>query len=134
MASSEKASNITGRQYVAAAKVDLAFADLAVAGEFTITDLPEGSVVTGGWIYTDDAFDATATMTVVTEDVDGNTLETLSGALAVSGVGKDDLVPTGVAISARGEVKITTNINLTQGSGFLYIEYITDGRQNFSEG
>lgn len=134
MASSEKMSNVTGRQFVAGSKVPLVAADLATTGEFSITDLPQGAVVTGGWVYTSVAFDATATFTLTVEDAAGATIDTLSGALDVTGVGKDDLVPTGVELPTAGEVKLTTNVDLTVGAAYLYLEYVVDGRQHFSEG
>lgn len=132
--SSEKASAVTGRQYVAGAKIPLVGTDMAVAGDQVITNLPEGAVVTGGWVYTDSAYDATATFTITVEEADGTVLDTLSGALAVAGTGKDDLVPTGVPIAKAGDVVIATNVPLTQGSGYLYLEYVVDGRVHFSQG
>lgn len=134
MASSEKLSSVTARQFVAGAKVPLAFADLPLAGEYFVTDLPEGAVVTGGWVFTDDAFDVGATATITVEDAAGGLLETLSGALVIDAVAKADLVPTGLPLPKAGAVKVTTSIDLTQGSGYLYIEYIVDGRSQFSEG
>ena len=134
MPSSEKMSAVTGRQYVAAAKVPLAFADLPTAGDYLVTDLPEGAVVTSGWVYTTEAFDATATLTLTVADAADTTIDTLSGALDVTAVGKDDLAPTGVELPSAGEVKVTTSIDLTQGAGYLYLEYVVDGRSHFSEG
>ena len=134
MASSEKLSSVTARQFVVGASVPLAFADLAVAGDYFVTDLPSSAVVTGGWIFVDDAFDGGATMTVTVEDSAGALLQTLSGALDTSAVAKLDITVLGSALSKAGAVKITTSADLTQGAGFLYLEYIVQDRSQFSEG
>lgn len=135
MASSEKQSSVTGRQYVAGAKVPVDFSDFNAGTTYLATDLPEGAVVTGGWFMVDVALlPALITLGVTVVDSADVTLDTLAAGLDVDDTGKEDLVLTGVEMSAAGEVKLTTSAAPTAGSGYLYLEYVVDGRSHFSEG
>jgi hypothetical protein len=124
----------TGRQCVIGFKTDIVAGDIPTAGDYVVADLPQGAVITGGFVRTDVAFDTGETFTVTVKDDQGNTLDTLSGALGVADVGIDNLTPTGVKLTKPGEVVVTTAVNATAGSGFLYLEYIVDGRAEFSHG
>lgn len=135
MTSSEKMGTVTGRQYVAAAKIPIDATDFNAQSEFFLTDLPEGAVITSGHIFTSVAWTTSTTIALTVEDAAGNLLDTILAAVSVAATGIDVVTPTGIELIPASTVRLTVaGATPVVGTGYIYLEYIVDGRTHFSEG
>lgn len=119
-----------GRQCVISAKVDIPFADIAVAGKYPAIELPPGAVIVSGYFY-----DATTGVTGVAISVDDEAgTELVADFAGTFANGRVDVAPTGDVLSVPSTVQVTTTGNASAGSAYLYLEYVVDGRAEFSQG
>jgi len=129
-----KASN---RQHSISSKVEFtmgtaASEDIGVIGVYPAIDVPEGAIVTGGWINV-------STVTTATVDLDVG--DATTPARYVNGVdgaalGLTALVPTGYQYTAADEITVSVTVADADAAGTaeLVVEYMVDGRAQFSEG
>ena len=119
-----------GRQEVIAARVDIDWTDVAVAGEFEAINLPPGAIIVAGYFY--DATTGITDVAVSIEDAAGTELVAdMAGTFAN---GRVDLTPTGYVSTVPAFVKVDTTGNASAGTAYLHIEYVVKGRAAFSEG
>jgi hypothetical protein len=119
-----------GRQEVIAARVDIGFADIAVAGEFEAVNLPPNAIIVGGYFY--DATTGVTNDAVSVEDVDGT--ELIADMAGTFADGRVDITPTGDILTVPSFVKLDTTGNASAGTAYLHLEYVVVGRAAFSEG
>lgn len=120
-----------GRQEVIAAKVVANFDDIPTGSTYEAIDLPEGAIVTGGFVeYAGFAGGADMTLTVsgggastAAIDIDAGddiTALTIDGSVVAAGGDTVDIAIGGTAATA--------------GVATLVVTYIVNGRAAFSEG
>jgi len=123
----------SGRQEVIAARLGLPYQGLTTAGTFEAINLPEGAIITSGYVFIGTLTGVT-NMAVNVVDKDGT--ELLPDMAGTYAAGRVDLVPLGVKIPVPSFINITTTGDATDGDtqNYLYVEYVVAGRAAFSEG
>lgn len=132
--STELKGTFTGRQYVVASKQDLDFGvDFVAVGDVDVGTLPEGSVITSGWLQVLNAGAVGAVVVTLVDPSDGSTFATLATGAAATPA-KTDITVDGVPTVKAYNIVVNSATAQTAGDGYLHLEYIVSGRQNFSEG
>lgn len=120
------------RQYPLVAQQTFTFVEVNESAAVTIMTLPRNSVVIGGFLVVDTAWDSTGAMTLSVGDTSLTTryattvdLKTAAKtALTVNGYDN-----TG-GLNIIGTGAVTSTADLTAGSARLVVEYIIDNRAN----
>lgn len=123
------------RQAPVVAEVDFAFGDLTTTVASNAIEVPQGAVVTGGFIVFDTAFNS-ETSDVFTVGDSGDA-DRYKASVDGSAAALTALVPTGYQYTATSNVSITwtgTGTAPTAGAGRLVIEYYVDGRSQHTQG
>ena len=115
-----------GRQTTLTADVDFTFASLTNGSAEAAIDLPNGAVVTGGFVVVDTAFSTGATLDVGDGGDDDRYTST---AVAVT-TGRTAITLTGYEYTAADTIDITMNSTATAGAARLVVEYYVDGRSS----
>ena len=123
------------RQYPLAAMVRFKFSDF-VSGAYTpAVELPPDAVVTGGHIMFETLFNGETSDTFTIGDAAvGNRYK---AAINAKTTAYTALVPTGLQYTSTKTVGLTwTGVGTapTQGAGYLYVEYIREGRSLENQG
>ena len=123
------------RQEVIAAKVDITFGtgtDIAVIGVFEAIEVPRNAIVVGGYINVSDATTATVDINIG----DGGSSTRYATAVDGAATGLTALTLTGYKYTAKDtiDVAITVADPTAAGAAELVVEYIIDGRAEFSQG
>jgi hypothetical protein len=123
------------RQSPLVAIASFVYTDFTSGVGVPVAALPQGAVVTGGYLIVDTAFDGSST---VAADVgDAGTANRYESAQDVkSGADIWALTPTGYSVvNANRNVllEITAGGTITAGAGRIIVEYVVDGRstENF---
>jgi len=132
--STESKPGFTARQFGASMMLPIDMGLFGTAGTFENVKLPEGAVITGGFLMVQVANDASA-ITVTVEDNTGTQTDALVAGDAAA-VAKTDVTVSGEKLLTESTVKIVTAADLTLEAGvaFLYLDYVVEGRSHFSEG
>lgn len=123
------------RQCAVVAKQAIALVDFAVDLVQGAVQLPAGAIVIGGFLVVDEVFDAVTTATIAVGD--SLSAARYLAATNVKAAGYTALVPTGYQTLTQGDVLVTyafTGAAATTGKARLVIEYIVDGKSEFTQG
>lgn len=122
----------SSRQYPLVAKVEFAYDDLTSGVAEEAIDLPGGARVVGGRIAITTAFDSVTSDTLTVGD--GTTADRYASGVDGQAVGSTELTPDEAANTVgKGAVGLTwteSGGGVSQGAGFLEVEYVIDGRAN----
>ena len=116
-----------GRQYPLVATQAFDYTELESGVGVNAVKLPDGARVIGGAVYITSAFDATRTIDVGDATVPDRYSATPVDAAAA---GRTALDITGFKVSGDNEVQLTVSGAVTQGAGYIEVQYIMDGRSN----
>lgn len=105
------------------------FGKVALSGAFDIINLPPGSVVVGGSVTTDTAFDTAGYDVIIGDATD---TDRYMATADLKGAGTAVLVPTGYvnATGANLRLSYTSDDVCTTGKMTVRVLYITTGRAN----
>jgi len=124
-----------GRQCVVAAKVDFTMGtgtNVSAVAVYPAIDVPEGAVVTGGYILVTDATTATVDLNI------GDGVLSTRYAAGVDGAatGLTALVPTGYVYPAADTIDVAITIAAAEAAGAaeLVVTYVVQDRAEFSQG
>lgn len=124
------------RQYPLVAVVDILQSDFATGVGQAVIELPQNSVVTGGQLVVDTAFDSATSDTAEIGDA-GSAPRYLSG-VDLQAVGSTPIVPTGFQTTSVETDIVFENTEAgaagTAGVARLYIEYVRADRANENQG
>lgn len=125
-----------GRQYALVAQVDILQTDFATGVGQAVMELPQNSIVTGGQLVVDTAFDSATSDTGEIGDV--TTAARYLGAVDLTALASSALVPTGFKTTATQPEIYFENTEVgaagTAGVARLIVEYIVDTRRNENQG
>lgn len=122
------------RQGKIVAFVDFNLASFGDGATQAAIDLPANAVVLAGDVYVTTAFNAGTTAVLDVGDAD--TGNRYANDLNVGTTGKKALVPTGFKTTKPGAITLNftqTGTAATVGAARLYVEYIVDGRSEFTQ-
>lgn len=122
------------RQAVVCGYVDIKRADL-IAGANKVMELPPGAVVLGANMVVSEAFNAATTATMSLGDT-GNA-NRYANALDVRTAGVKAGAMTGYVSRATSDLILTyaeTGAAATAGTARLYVQYIVEGKTQFTQG
>ena len=127
----------TGRQFSVSSKVAFTMGtaageDIGVVAVYPAIDVPEGAIVTGGWINVTDATTATVDLDVGDATTPARYVNGVDGAAT----GLTALVPTGFKYTTADSITVAVTVADADAAGAaeLVVEYMVDGRAQFSEG
>jgi len=111
--------------------IDFGAADVAAPHTFEVSGLPDGAVLVGGAIYTEEVFDAATYNITVGDNTDPDRSKTTVDAKAVGVIA---LVPTGAETPLGDKLTITVTPAdaCTTGAMTLRAHFIVPGRINES--
>lgn len=122
------------RRHSASASVSFSFADLTAAGFDLATQLPGGSIVTGGFLVVDEVFNSTTN----TLSIGDALLATRYGTtINLKALGVTPLTVTGYQTLTEGDVRVAyalTGGASTTGKCRLVIEYAEQSRSDWTQG
>jgi len=123
------------RQTPAVAIVDFTFADFVSGTIQAAVDIPQDAVLIGGDLIIDTVFNSGGNDTLTVGDV--TVTDRYKAGINGQSLGRTALVPTGFATTNTQKyigVKWTgTSTAPTTGAGRLIVEYIQNGRADFSQ-
>ena len=124
-----------GRQAPITAKVSFTLgtgADVSAVAVYEAIEVPEGAIVTGGYLLISDATTATVDLNVG----DGGSSTRYASAVDGAATGLTALVPTGYQYTAKDTIDIAITVAAAEaaGAGELVVTYIVDGREVFTQG
>lgn len=124
-----------GRQAPITAKVSFTMgtgADVSAVAVYEAIEVPEGAIVTGGYLYISDATTATVDLNIG----DGGSSTRYASAVDGAATGLTALVPTGYQYTAKDTIDIAITVAAAEaaGAGELVVTYIVDGREVFTQG
>lgn len=124
-----------GRQGPITAKVSFTMgtgADVSAVAVYEAIEVPEGAIVTGGYILISDATTATVDLNIG----DGGSSTRYAATVDGAATGLTALVPTGYQYTAKDTIDIAITVAAAEaaGAGELVVTYIVDGRDVFSQG
>lgn len=110
------------------------YADLATTDFVPAFDVPGDAIPVGGFLVIDSVFDAASTISVgVSTDTDTYLTATSAAAAAKTALNATWL-NAGKTLGTRKEVGIAASAAMTQGSGYLVVEYVRANRSQGTEG
>lgn len=118
----------SGRQTVLAANVDIGFGDLVSGVAAAAVELPANSIVVGGGVAVNAAFNSATSDALV---VSGVSSEALLASTSIAATGWKALTPVGTKATAKGNITVTwTGVGAppTAGALRLTVLYVVDGR------
>ena len=124
-----------GRQAPITAKVSFTLgtgADVSAVAVYEAIEVPEGAIVTGGYLLISDATTATVDLNIG----DGGSSTRYASAVDGAATGLTALVPTGYQYTAKDTIDIAITVAAAEaaGAGELVVTYIVDGREVFTQG
>ncbi len=125
-----------GRQYALVAQVDILQSDFATGVGQAVLELPQNSIVTGGQLVVDTAFDSATSDTGEIGDV--TSAPRYLSAVDLTALASSALVPTGFKTTATETDIFFENTEVgaagSLGVARLIVEYIVDTRRNENQG
>lgn len=116
-----------GRQYPLVATQAFDYTELESGVAVVAVKVPDGTRVIGGAVYITSAFDASRTIDVGdTADPDRYS----ATPIAASAAGVTALDITGYKYPQTGTIDLTVDGAVTQGEGYIEVQYIRDSRAN----
>lgn len=119
-----------GRQTPLVAQASISLAQMATSATAVVAiQLPINSIVTGGFIVVDTAYDTTGTATVTVGD--SGSASRYLGSTNLKATGRTALVPTGYINTGGLDISLTPTLAdtaATVGAVRVVVEYIIDGR------
>lgn len=119
----------THRQWPLVAVMEFVLDDLTSGEAGRAVVMPGGSWVIGGGLVISEAFDSGTSDTIKVGDADDD--DRYAAAVDASAAGHTDLTVTGHKYTDKKTIDLTWTSDgaaPTQGRGFLYVEYLIEGR------
>jgi len=124
-----------GRQCAIVARADFDFSDFDGTTFIPAIELPANAIILRGSLNVDVAFDATRTMAIGTATTaDALLAATSVAAQGITAINTAAKLLYGATPGERRVYGITPSGALTVGKGSLVIEYIREGRAEFTQG
>lgn len=125
----------SARQSPTVAIVTINLGDYTSGTAAAAIGLPANAIVTSGHLVVDTAWDTGTSAAIVVGD--SGTANRYLTSTSIKTAGRTALVPTGYKYTTASDIKVTitdTGTAATVGSARLIVEYIVDGRAEFSQG
>jgi len=125
----------TGRQEVISAKVSFTLgtgADVSAIGVYEAIEVPRGAIIISGYVYISDATTATVDLNIG----DGGSSTRYAATIDGAATGLTALVPTGYKYTEKDTIDVAITVAAAEAAGVaeLVINYIIDGRAEFTQG
>lgn len=124
-----------GRQCTIVARADFDFNDLPSTAFVPALELPANAIILRGSLCVDAVFDTDATIAVgIATDADALLAATDVDALGITAISTAANLLYGATPGAKKVYGLTASAAMSKGKGSLVLEYIREGRSEFTQG